>query len=185
MEQPDDRKLIKRIRQGEREACEEFIRRFYRAIYGFQLHLCHNVHLAEDLTQETFTTAWSSLGSFAGRSSLTTWLSRIAYHKFLDAKRRGLLQAEKVRDYQSTYASQMEDHTAAEGMLATERSRQLYDAVSQLNEEDRLIITLHYFQDLSYREMALVLGRPSGTVKWQISQALQRLKTSLNDKIEK
>jgi RNA polymerase sigma-70 factor, ECF subfamily len=180
----DERKLIKRIRQGERAACEELVRGCYRSIYGLLMHFCRDPHLAEDLTQETFAAAWSGLGSFTGRSSLTTWLSRIAYHKFIDAKRRGLLQAEKAREFQESSAAPMEGSAAGEEIMAAERDRQLYDAVSELDEDDRLAITLHYLQGLSYREMAAVLGRPSGTVKWQTSQALQQLKTRLNGKVE-
>jgi RNA polymerase sigma-70 factor (ECF subfamily) len=184
MERQDERKLIKRICQGERAACEEFVRSFYRTIYGFLAHLCRDTYLAEDLTQETFVAAWASLKSFSGRSSLTTWLSRIAYHKFIDSKRRGIIQAEKTREFQASYTSPIEC-AADDGLLAAERSRQLYDAVGQLDQDDCLVITLHYFQNLSYREMASVLGRPSGTVKWQTSQALQRLKNSLlNGKME-
>jgi RNA polymerase sigma-70 factor, ECF subfamily len=184
VERQDERKLLKRIRRGEREACEEFVRGHYRAVYGFQAHLCRDVHLAEDLTQETFAAAWSGLGSFAGRSSFKTWLCRVAYHKFIDAKRRGLVHAEKAREFQQFYASQIQDHTVGEGLMAAERNRLLHDAVSELEEDDRLIITLHYLQDLSYREMASVLGKPTGTLKWLTSQALQRLRARLNGRME-
>jgi RNA polymerase sigma-70 factor, ECF subfamily len=183
-EQIDERKLLERIRQGERSACEELVRDYYRAIYGFQAHLCRDTHLAEDLTQETFVAAWSSLDNFAGHSSLKTWLSQIAYHKFIDAKRRCRLQTDKAMEFQASYAAQADDRPAGERMLVAERCSQLYDAVSELDEGDRLVIMLHYFQSLSYREMAAVLGRPSGTVKWQTSQALGRLKNSLNGKME-
>jgi RNA polymerase sigma-70 factor (ECF subfamily) len=48
-----------------------------------------------------------------------------------------------------------------------------------MDEDDRLVITLHYFQDLSYRDVASILGRPVGTVKWQINQSLHRLRARL------
>jgi RNA polymerase sigma-70 factor, ECF subfamily len=184
VERQDERRLLERIRRGDRESCEEFVRAHYRTVYGLLAHLCRDVHLAEDLTQETYAAAWSGLARFAGRSSLKTWLSKIAYHKFLDAKRRGLPSLEKAWEFQRCFASQIEDHAASDAIVAAERYRQLYDAVSELNEDDRTVITLHYLQDMSYREMASVLDKPSGTVKWQTSQALQRLKARLNERVE-
>jgi RNA polymerase sigma-70 factor, ECF subfamily len=179
-----EKHLLNRVRRGEREACEELLRSHYRAVYGLLAHLCRDGHLAEDLTQETFAAAWTSLGAFAGRSSVKTWLSRIAYRKFLDARRRGLMTAEKAREYQQTYLLHIDDHAVDDPLVAAEGRRRLFDVVNQLNDDDRTVITLHYLHDLSYREMATVLGRPSGTVKWQTSLALKRLRARLSDKVE-
>jgi RNA polymerase sigma-70 factor (ECF subfamily) len=136
--------------------------------------------MAEDLTQETFVAAWSSIDNFAGRSSLVTWLSRIAYRKFVDANRRGLVRAERAKEFHEQYVLRIEEHAAAADLEAAEQHEQVYSALDELNQEDRTILTLHYLQNLSYREMASVLDRPAGTVKWQTSQALQRLRARLN-----
>ena len=56
------------------------------SVYRFLVHLTRDEPRAEDLTQETFAAAWRGIGSFAGRSGLGTWLHRIAYGKFIDAR---------------------------------------------------------------------------------------------------
>ena len=69
-------------------------------------------------------------------------------------------------------------------LAAADRRRRLHSALDELDEDDRTLLTLHYLQDLSYREMATVLEKPSGTVKWQTSQALHRLRAHLNGELE-
>jgi RNA polymerase sigma-70 factor, ECF subfamily len=183
VERQAERKLLTRIRQGDRDACEEFARGYHRTVYALLTHLCRDPHLAEDLTQETFAAAWAEISGFAGRSSLATWLQRIAYNKFIDAKRRGRYRSERTQELQRQSTSQTNDPAAIERMMIAERDRQLYAAVGEMDEDSRLMITLHYFQDLSYSDMASVLGRPPGTVKWQTSQALQHLRTRLNGRM--
>ena len=80
-----DRELLDGIRAGRRDDCAGLIHDHYQAIYRFLLHLTRGAAEAEDLTQETFATVWEKIGSFAGRSTLRTWLHRIAYGKFVDA----------------------------------------------------------------------------------------------------
>jgi RNA polymerase sigma-70 factor, ECF subfamily len=182
VEQQAEQRLLSRIRRGDRDACEEFVRDYHRPVYSLLAHLCRDTHLAEDLTQETFASAWSELGGFAGRSTLRTWLHRIAYRKFVDATRRSRCRTEKTEEFQRQYTSPMQDD-AAERLIVEERHRLLYDAVGEMDEADRLMVTLHYFQDMSYSDMAAVLDKPTGTVKWQTSQALQRLRTRLNGRM--
>src|SRR5205085_8519231 len=84
-----DRELLDAIRAGRREACARLVHDHYQAIYRFLLHLTRDGPEAEDLTQETFAAAWEKIGAFEGRSALGTWLHRIAYGKFVDARRAG------------------------------------------------------------------------------------------------
>jgi len=149
-----ERRLLREVQTGCREACAALVHAHYARVYRFLLHLTRDVHQAEDLTQETFTAAWQKIGAFEGRSALSTWLHRIAYGKFVDQRRSRQRTA------------------ALAGTLAT---RGQEPAVSTAFE-DRAVLALHYFQALSYRDMAVVLGEPSGTVKWRTSQALARLR---------
>jgi DNA-directed RNA polymerase specialized sigma24 family protein len=83
-----EQELLDRIRRGDRAAREELVVDYYRRVYAMLAHLAGDVHLAEDLTQETFAAALAGVERFSGRSTLVTWLYRIAYHKLVDAKRR-------------------------------------------------------------------------------------------------
>ena len=87
MADPNDRRLLKSLRAGRSEAFAELVRGHYQAVYRFLVHMVRDVHRAEDLTQETFATAWERIATFQGRSTLATWLHRIAYTKFVDGQR--------------------------------------------------------------------------------------------------
>ncbi len=87
MRDRSERRILKALRQGRREAYLDVIETYYPSVYRFLLFLGGDPHLAEDLTQEVFASAWRSLDGFRGDSSIRTWLHRIAYNTFLDAQR--------------------------------------------------------------------------------------------------
>lgn len=83
----NESELVGEMRAGNREACARLVREHHAPVYRLLYHLTQDVHLAEDLTQETFATAWQRIDQFEGRASPGTWLHRIAYNKFVDACR--------------------------------------------------------------------------------------------------
>jgi RNA polymerase sigma-70 factor (ECF subfamily) len=173
---PDDQRLLKSLRACRPEACAELVRRHYRAVYRFLFHLSRDVDRAEDLTQDTFAAAWEGIDTFRGRSSLATWLHRIAYTKFVDS-RRSERRAAALHERVTKAALAPDD--PLEAAMAADEARRLYAALDELDTADRALLVLHYLQGLSYREMASVLDEPSGTVKWRIRQALDELRNLL------
>ena len=150
------------------EACAEPIHAHYQGVYRFLLHLTRDVALAEDLTQDTFVKVWEIIGSFAGRSSVATWLHRIAYGKFVDTHRRarrGLEVHDLVRQQTATATST----TPLDEAIADDQTRHLYAVLRRLESRDQVLLVLHYFQGLSYRDMAEVLDEPANTLKWRRS----------------
>lgn len=173
-----ERRLIQQVRAGRRKACVSLVEANYARVYRFLLHMTGDTSLAEDLTQETFAAAWVKIGDFRGRGSVRTWLHRIAYSKFVDshrARRRWLALSQRL----AAQCTQRSDPGASERLVATEDSCCLHRAVQMLPEDGLLVVVLHYFQGMSFREMAEVLGEPPGTVKWRTSRALSRLRKLL------
>jgi RNA polymerase sigma-70 factor, ECF subfamily len=172
-----DRNLLDGIRAGRREDCARLIHDHYQAIYRFLLHLTRSEAEAEDATQETFTAAWQKIAAFEGRSSLRTWLHRIAYGKFVDGRRAGRRSAALVEGLKTRGAPMPPDPLQA--AANDDETRHLYAVLDQVEPGDRVLLVLHYLQGLSYREMADVTGEPAGTVKWRTSLALSRMRTLL------
>ena len=179
----EERQLIRSIRAGNQEACAELVHRHYASIYRFLLHLSGNVSSAEDLTQETFAAAWAGIGRFGGRASLKTWLYKIAYGKFVDLKRQSKVSQTAIEQLQRQNNSPAETRNPLAEAMTEERSARVYAAVGELNRDEREVIVLHYFQGLSFREMAAVLNEPTGTVKGRTSRALGQLKQSLDGRV--
>jgi RNA polymerase sigma-70 factor (ECF subfamily) len=177
---PDDQRLLSDLRAGCPEACAELVRAHYQRVYRFLVHLTRDVHQAEDLTQETFAAAWEKIATFQGRATLATWLHRIAYTKFIDAQRaerRGAGMRERLMIRQGALSDPLD------AAIADDEARHLYRALDGLAAAERALLVLHYLQGLSYREMASVLAQPTGTVKWRVAEALNRLRTLLSDEV--
>lgn len=173
------RQNLKDIREGRREAWKAVIYQNYKSIYSFMAYLTGDTSIAEDLTQETFVSAWANIAHFKGRASLRTWLHRIAYNKFIDSKRSLERRIPSVSGLEIGRRNVPDTLNPLHRLMAGEHSRLLYEAILRLESFDYTVIVLHYVQGLSFREMAKVLDKPVGTVKWQTSQALKRLRTFL------
>lgn len=170
-----DERLLADIRAGRREACAALIHAHYQGVYRFLLHLTRDVSLAEDLTQDTFATVWEKIGSFAGRSSLSTWLYRIARSKLVDVHRR-LRRGAEIHDQVGRQAAGAEPPGPLDAVIADDQIRHLYEQLQRLEPEDRALLVLHYLQGLSYRELADVVDEPVNTVKWRVREALEQLR---------
>jgi RNA polymerase sigma-70 factor, ECF subfamily len=177
-----ERRILKALHEGRREAYENVIEAHYAAIYRLLLFLTRDAHVAEDMTQEVFASAWAALHDFRGDASIKTWLRRIAYNLFLDAQRRRkrsevFIGEQAIRD----------PETAADPLsriMTGEHLARMYRAMDDLNGDERAVLLLHYLDGLSYREMVQVLHRPAGTLKWMTHEALERLRRQVIGKAE-
>ena len=176
-----ERGVLDGLRRHRREAYEAVIDAHYASVYRLMFLLTGNAHLAEDLTQEAFTAAWDAVDQFRGRASIRTWLHRIAYHCYVDAWRRRERQKTAVVNLGKSPGGVWGDPVSQ--VMADEKLAQVVAALGRLLDEERALLVLHYVEGLSYREMANVLDRPSGTVKWQVGRVLNKLRKQLAEKV--
>ena len=141
-------------------------------------HLCHDAEAAADLTQETFARAWGSLDTFAGESSLRTWLYTIALRCWCRWSQNNTRSASGPLD---SYAEAVPDQAPGPAQkLELQATRQnVRDALSRLPSPFHEAVVLFYVQNLKYREVAEVLGVPLGTVKSRLHEGLKRLKVMM------
>jgi RNA polymerase sigma-70 factor (ECF subfamily) len=172
--------LVERARSGSQAAAEELIDSFYEKIYAFLRRLVTNEADAADLTQRTFSGAWQSLPAFAGRSSLSSWLHSIAYHAFIDWRRRNSHIEPRSQEWWADQVSAQPgpDEIASRNDLAAS----LYASVDQLMPELRDTIHLHYYQELTLQETADAMGVATSTVKYRLRQALKDLETKFSSR---
>ena len=175
---------INGIRQQQRQACEEAVCRYYKSIYLFLAYLTRETNLAEDLTQETFVSAWANIGNYKGQAEFGVWLHKIAYHKFIDLKRRDRRRADLMAMAQRERKDAATDSNPLHRLKIDEHFRILYQAIGKLESAEYLVIVLHYIQGLSFREMAKVLDEAVGTTKWRTNKALKCLKGYLDGRVE-
>lgn len=179
----EQRQNLKKLRQGRRQAYEAVVLQHYRSVYRFMAYLTRDTRLAEELTQETFASAWAGIDSFKGRALIGTWLHRIAYNKFIDSKRRLQRDAALMDGLEPQNDAAPESSDPFHQLAADENYRLLYEAMRMLKSPEYTVVVLHYIQGLSFREVAKVLDQPVGTVKWQTSRALKSLKSYLTGRV--
>jgi RNA polymerase sigma-70 factor (ECF subfamily) len=173
---PSDYWLVWRLRRGDRDACCELVRRHHAGVYAYLRRLARSSDVAEDLTQDTYAQAWTHVGSLRRCASLRAWLLTIARNEFLQWV-RGRRPEEALPDGLARAASA--EPSAEAALLASEREGCLRSAVSRLDPALQEAVCLHYFQDLSLREVSEVLGVPAGTVKSRLNRALGELRLQI------
>jgi len=167
--------LCKRACRADRNAACELLSMHYKDVYAYLRRLCTNQTDAEDLTQQTFLKVWSSLDSFGGRSKFSTWLYRIAHNTYIDFQ-RGNVGSHLNRADQ--WWNECVDTNPGPFASAAERQMawRLYETVDQLDENKKHVVHLHYYQGLSIRETAKVLGIATSTVKYRLREVFKILR---------
>lgn len=171
-----DAALLARAQGGDSSAFGELVERHKGTVFRAALAVLRNRDEAEDVTQETFLSAFRKIGSFRGDASVRTWLSRIAWNRALDVRRRvrfkrwiGLDSAE---DLQARLPS---PESAA---LAVAFEANVRRAVEALPDTLRDPLLLSTAGDLSHEEIAAVLGLTSTAVKSRVFDARARIRAA-------
>lgn len=171
--------LCRRIKRADKNAASELLKIYYADIYSYLRRLCGSKQDAEDLTQQTFLKVWSSLDGFKGRSKFSTWLYRIAHNTFIDWQRRNTSGIQSNTDrWWKEYTNKNSGPFA--NVAERQLTQRLYEAVDQLDEDKKHVVHLHYYQGLSLRETAKVLGIATSTVKYRLREVFKFLKTNIH-----
>jgi RNA polymerase sigma-70 factor (ECF subfamily) len=165
--------LVQRACAGDVRAFERLYREHSGRVYGLCLRMTRDAALAEDCTQETFINAWRALGRFETRSSIATWLHRIAVNVALGKRRRAwpTLEPAEEDDEEST-----EHDWTLDTALEVE---EIEGAIQQLPDGARDVLVLHAIYGYSHGEAAQMLGVAEGTCKAQLHRARKLLREKL------
>ena len=168
-----ERYLVWRLRNRDHDACRELIRRHHGVVFGHLRRMGADESAAEDLTQETYAKAWRGIDDLRKVTSLRSWLLTIARNEFLQFLRN---RSPEVTGLDSLPERVVEEPGAETLASSAERHDQLKRVVGRLEPVLQQTVALHYFQDLSLREIAEVLGIPTGTVKSRLNRGLEMLR---------
>ena len=163
-----------------RQRLTEWARLHWDGVYALLYRLSGgDRHLAEDLTQETFLRAAERRATFAAGSNLRAWLMRIATNAFLDGRRRSQV-AKAVPLTEGADLPAASDPSPARGLEGRELEQALGLAIAALPDGARAVFLLRTQQELSFREIAEVIGASEETARWHMLQARRQLMTKLN-----
>lgn len=178
-ENDDEREVRAAFERGDHgEVLSLLMQAHGRAIYRFCCQMVGD-DLGEDAHQMTFVQAFESLSRFRGQASFRTWLFSIARHRCLDASKSGKRRDRRFHPLEEGVDHEDSTAGAAEVMAARERARWLEECIAALPSEMRETILLRFQQELSYEEIAAVLGERAATLRVRVSRALPRLRGCL------
>jgi RNA polymerase sigma-70 factor (ECF subfamily) len=190
----EDERTLSQLRSGQWAAMEDLVRRYQDRLYSTVLRMVGHPEDAADLVQETFVRAMQNVTRFQGKSSLYTWLFRIAVNLSISHRRsrvyRKAASLEASQDsaggdgvnLQAVTLRQLSQDTESDpALLAQVRMdhERVLAALQNLEPDFRAIIVLRDIEDCDYEQMAEILEIPAGTVKSRLFRARAALRDAV------
>lgn len=180
MNDPDFER-VRQAKEGDKAVFGTLVNQYYEMVYAVVFGVVRHREAARDVTQEVFVKAWRQIQKFAGDSKFKTWIYRIAVNAAIDWTR----QRKFTESLDATDSSGEEDRPALvitdpkagprELGTQSELRRLLDHAIEQLSPEHRAVLVMREWQELSYDEIAELLGVQIGTVMSRLFYARKKL----------
>jgi RNA polymerase sigma-70 factor (ECF subfamily) len=187
--------LIAKVRKHDKDALDELFSRHMQKAYAITCSLCSgDREQARDLTQEALLKAVRNIDQFRGGASFSTWLYRIIYTTYLDnrkqlsrwtdifspwrwAKQKGVLDREILEEPPDSDAK----NNPLNLLQGKHLDSELQNALKALPEKQRVVFQLKVFNEMTIKEIAVVMHCAEGTVKSHLFRATQHLQKTLRD----
>jgi len=175
--------LIERCRRQDAEAFARIVDAYQGRVFGFVRRMVSDSEEAADIAQEVFIRAYQSFTRFDGRSSLRTWLFRIAHNLCVDRARRLGRAPERtsldVSDEDNAFEIPDQRWDPQTIVLDDELKAIIEEALSTMSDKLRTVLLLHDREDFAYEEIAQTLDVPIGTVKSRLFLARAHLQKAV------
>ena len=183
--QPND--LIRKLQEGDQMEFTTLMDLYQNMVYNTALGIVQNEEDADDITQEVFEQVYISIGSFKGESKLSTWLYKITISKSLDHIKKKK-RKKRFGGVQSLFGgldvekySPVEFNNPGVQLEQKERAGELFAALNQLPDKQKIAFILHKVEGQSYQEVAEIMNKSLYAVEALMSRAKANLKTLLHN----
>ena len=169
-----DSELVEMLREPRtrREGFAVLVKQYSEKLYWKVRRIVLSHEDANDVLQNVFIKVWSNLQNFQGKSSLSTWLYRIAINESLDFLRKQKLADKVSADEDVSVASRLMSDEYFDG---DEVQARLQEAVARLPEVQRMVFNLKYFEEMKYSEMSQILNTSEGALKASYHLAVKKI----------
>ena len=172
MREISDRDLVAKCLNGDNTAFDQLVLRYQLPMYRTALQIVQDESLARDITQNGFIKSWEKLHTYNSKYRFYSWLYKIIINESLNKKR----SLRKMDDLEMIETS---NETPYAQMVQNEEKEKLHKAISLLTEEQKIVIHLRHFEELSYQEISDVLDIEMKTVKSRLYSARMKLREIL------
>jgi RNA polymerase sigma-70 factor (ECF subfamily) len=163
-------------RRGDMHACEKIYRKYHQQAFTVAARICNNRELAQDVTQEAFISAFKRMHQYRGDAPFWGWLRRVVVNHAISA----------LRKLPRHDAVELEEHMSPRqgDQDGLGQCMDLEQALSQLNDEDRMVVWLHDVEGYKHREIARLAGKTESYSKTRLNRARARLRDLISDRDE-
>jgi len=188
-EQLDDRALVSRILEGDRDRFTELMKRYEKRVVNYVYRITHRYEEAHDLAQEIFVKVFMALDRYDPKYQFSTWLFRIAQNTAIDAlRKKSVVEVPIAKPADDEDKKEREFADTGVSPYRALKNKQLASAIDkavfELPADYRELIQLRHFAELSYEEIASMKKLPLGTVKNKLFRARNMLKETLEGFVE-
>ena len=162
--------MVTETLNGDREAFGRLVERYERRIFNLAFRICGDYEDAMDVTQTVFVKAFDRLGTFDPSRKFFSWLYRMGVNESLNQIKR------QSRIVHIEFDPPSHTPGPEQQIIREESNGLMQTALRRLGEDQRVVIILRHFVDLTYRQIGEVLGIPEKTVKSRLYSARQRMK---------
>jgi RNA polymerase sigma-70 factor (ECF subfamily) len=184
--EPSDWELVRRCKEGDRQAFRELVERYQRKVIAIAFGMLHDQEDALDVSQEAFAKVFTGIQQFKEEASFYTWLYRIVINLAIDRQRQKsrqpLLERDDQEENESARIEAIPDVASAdpyERVKDKELGERIRAAIDELTPAHKAVILLRELEDLSYEEISEVLQCSRGTVMSRLHYARKRLQSRL------
>lgn len=179
-----DQPYIDRTLKGDMTAFTVLVDRYKYMVYTLAMRMVKNQEEAEEIAQDTFLKVYKGLGGFRGGSKFSTWVYKIAYYRSLDyIKRLDKHSDVSLIEGYLEHDMEVDDHFM-DRLEKNEKKNAIKEALKLLSSDDSVVITLHYFEELSLNEISSIMNLSANNVKVKLFRARKRLKQVLINVLE-
>lgn len=181
--EPTDEALMAQLARGKHDALGTLVERYQTDIFRFCVHYLKDVERAKELTQETFIRVYTASSRFDEARTFRPWVLRIARNLCLnELKRRRKVPMQSLEEYAETRLRDTREvlrtplDSPDEAAMASERLQLLERALDSLNQNAREIMVLRFYERMSAREIAGVVGSTEGAIRTKLHRILTALR---------
>jgi RNA polymerase sigma-70 factor (ECF subfamily) len=180
----DDDYYIKKALDGDSSSFGFLVDKYQNMVFTLAIKMLKHREESEEVSQDTFIKAYKSLSKFHGESKFSTWLYRVAYNTCLDRIKKNSKYNSNVEINDVTSNEIFQAENIFDSLENKERSEIIQECMNKLPEDERVIIHLFYFEELSLKEIIDVVSISEGNLKVKLYRARKKLFTIFKESVE-
>lgn len=184
MTNKNDQLYITKVINGDSNAFAYLVDSYKDMVYSLAYKMTKNREEAEEVSQDTFIKAFKNLKNFKGDSKFSTWLYRITYHACLDAIKKNKKHNNSFEINEITFNQIKSVEDTLQTIERKERAKIIDNCLLQLPEDERSIIWLFYYEELSLKEIIEVTSLSEANIKVKLHRARKKMLTIVKENVE-